>query len=84
MRAEGDTVTRRIRSRAAAGLVALSVAGLVAGLLPTSATANGGAVAGSGSGVRFATFNASLNRAVDGGLVADLSTPGDQQASNVA
>jgi hypothetical protein len=34
--------------------------------------------------VRFATFNASLNRATEGELVADLSTPDDQQARNVA
>ena len=34
--------------------------------------------------VRFATFNASLNRNFDGQLVADLSTPANQQARNVA
>jgi hypothetical protein len=34
--------------------------------------------------VRFATFNASLNRNVAGQLVADLSTPANQQARNVA
>jgi hypothetical protein len=34
--------------------------------------------------VRFATFNASLNRSAEGSLVSDLSTPGDQQAANVA
>ncbi len=34
--------------------------------------------------VRFATFNASLNRAVDGELVADLSTRDDEQAATVA
>ena len=33
---------------------------------------------------RFSTFNASLNRNAPGQLVADLSTPGDQQAANVA
>jgi hypothetical protein len=33
---------------------------------------------------RFATFNASLNRAVEGELVADLSTPDDLQAQAVA
>jgi hypothetical protein len=33
---------------------------------------------------RIATFNASLNRAGAGELVADLSTPDDQQAANVA
>ena len=34
--------------------------------------------------VRFATFNASLNRSFAGQLVADLSTPANQQARNVA
>ena len=34
--------------------------------------------------VRFATFNASLNRATAGQLVADLSTTSNQQARNVA
>ena len=34
--------------------------------------------------VRFATFNASLNRAQEGQLTADLSTGDDQQARNVA
>jgi len=35
-------------------------------------------------GVRFATFNASLNRNVAGQLVADLSTPDNAQARTVA
>jgi hypothetical protein len=33
---------------------------------------------------RFATFNASLNRAAEGELIADLSTPDDVQAQAVA
>lgn len=33
---------------------------------------------------RFSTFNASLNRNAPGQLAADLSTPDDQQAANVA
>lgn len=33
---------------------------------------------------RVATFNASLNRSAEGGLVADLSTPDDPQAREVA
>jgi hypothetical protein len=36
------------------------------------------------AGLRIATFNASLNRAAEGELVADLTTPDDQQAANVA
>jgi hypothetical protein len=34
--------------------------------------------------VRFSTFNASLNRFFEGQLAADLSTPNNQQAKNVA
>lgn len=34
--------------------------------------------------IRFQTFNASLNRAVEGELVEDLSTPDDAQAATVA
>jgi 3-phytase len=34
--------------------------------------------------VRFATFNASLNRGAEGALVADLSTPGNGQAQTIA
>ncbi|MCL7424645.1 endonuclease/exonuclease/phosphatase family protein [Streptomyces sp. YS415] len=37
-----------------------------------------------GRAVRFATFNASLNRSAEGALVADLSTPDNVQARNVA
>lgn len=35
-------------------------------------------------GLRVATFNASLNRAAAGELIADLSTPADPQAARVA
>ena len=34
--------------------------------------------------VRFATFNASLNRSAEGQLVSDLSSPGNAQAATVA
>ncbi len=37
-----------------------------------------------GSTVRFATFNASLNRNVTGQLIGDLSTPANAQAATVA
>jgi hypothetical protein len=40
--------------------------------------------AGCAKTVRFATFNASLNRDKEGQLVADLSTPGNVQAGKVA
>jgi hypothetical protein len=42
------------------------------------------AVAHDDDDVRFATFNASLNRSFEGELVQDLSTPGDPQLRNVA
>jgi hypothetical protein len=48
-------------------------------LAPT-ALADGGKTAD----VRFATFNASLNRSAAGQLITDLSTPNNQQAKNVA
>ncbi len=37
-----------------------------------------------GNSVRFATYNASLNRNVAGQLIQDLSTPNNTQAANVA
>ena len=43
-----------------------------------------GAVPGPPSVVRFATFNASLNRNVAGQLITDLSSPGNDQADTVA
>lgn len=50
---------------------------------PARAAAAGGRE-GRAPEVRFATFNASLNRASEGELVADLSTPDDTQAAAVA
>jgi Endonuclease/Exonuclease/phosphatase family len=71
--------------RRTAGLAALAALSLLT--LDGSALAAGGA-AGGGSGeersARFATFNASLNRAVEGELIEDLSTPADVQAQAVA
>jgi Endonuclease/Exonuclease/phosphatase family len=73
------------RRRRIVGLVLLSALSLLA--LDGAAMAAGGAGAGP-SGVersaRFATFNASLNRAAEGELVADLSSPDDTQAQAVA
>jgi len=58
-----------------AGIVAAS--GIVlSGLTPAQAAAPGE--------VRFATFNASLNRSSAGQLITDLSTPTNAQAANVA
>ena len=54
---------------------------LLAGLLWSS---QAGAVPGPPSVVRFATFNASLNRSFAGQLITDLSSPGNDQADTVA
>ncbi|HET7810391.1 MAG TPA: endonuclease/exonuclease/phosphatase family protein [Steroidobacteraceae bacterium] len=55
---------------------------LAAGLAPAAGAAN---PAGTASGtLRIATFNCSLNRPVEGGLLRSLSTPGDPQARAVA
>ncbi len=76
------------RSRLAlAGATALAVAGLAAPLLTTPASAGAGTDVrrhAKPADVRFATFNASLNRFAEGDLVRDLSTPGNAQAAAVA
>jgi hypothetical protein len=82
MRPERDGVRRRT-----VGLVAVVAAALSLLALEGSALATGGgSAAGShgGRSARFATFNASLNRAVEGELVMDLSGPDDVQAQAVA
>jgi 3-phytase len=61
------------------GLTLLLALGLLAAALPAGAD---GPIAL--TGVRFATFNASLNRNTAGQLVTDLSTPGNVQAQTVA
>ncbi|MQA10347.1 MAG: endonuclease/exonuclease/phosphatase family protein [Pseudonocardiaceae bacterium] len=68
------------RRRIAIAVVALSTMG--ASLLPAAQAASGQREAV--SPVRFATFNASLNRAEPGQLLSELSTPGNEQASKVA
>ena len=73
-------------------VAALAVAGLGAPALTSPAVAGPGrSSTAEPSGkpdrpaqVRFATFNASLNRSLDGQLVKDLSTPGNAQASGAA
>jgi 3-phytase/alkaline phosphatase D len=50
------------------------------GSLAATAQAEGG----DGPPWRFSTFNASLNRSEEGELIADLSTPDDEQAQTVA
>jgi Endonuclease/Exonuclease/phosphatase family len=57
----------------------LLAAGVLALVLAPTALAERGA-----ADARFATFNASLNRSFAGQLIADLSTPTNQQARNAA
>lgn len=70
-----------------AGAAALALAGLTAPLLTSPASAGAGPDVrrhAKPADVRFATFNASLNRLAEGDLVRDLSTPGNAQAAAVA
>lgn len=80
------------RRRAGVGIVRV-VASLLVGALAMVGMSVGAAQARPGpdaghrthpSTVRFATFNASLNRGEPGQLVRDLSTPDNAQARNVA
>jgi hypothetical protein len=72
--------------------VPLLVAALVAaltmlGATSTEASARGGPAAHAASPqgeVRIASFNASLYRTTEGGLIEDLSTPDDEQAQVIA
>jgi len=76
-----------VRRRRSTLLAAAAVAALTAATLAlptTTAAADADRRNGPKEPVRFATFNASLNRGAEGQLVADLSTPGNQQARNVA
>ena len=62
----------------------LTVLAVVAGVLASPAQAAGRDDRGRDRTVRFATYNASLNRAAAGQLVSDLSTPDTTQARNIA
>ncbi|HSK26686.1 MAG TPA: endonuclease/exonuclease/phosphatase family protein [Jiangellales bacterium] len=73
---------RPARAAVAAAALASSLA-LAAGALPAGAVPPSDGPPGAPT-VRFATFNASLNRNVAGQLRADLSTPGNAQAAAVA
>lgn len=70
------------RRTALASLAGAALAGTAA--WPASATERHAASERHSRAVRFATFNASLNRSAEGALVADLSTPDNTQARNVA
>jgi len=74
---------RHVLSRS--GLVAtLVVAAFGVAVATTAAGADGERRADVRDTVRFATFNASLNRNFEGQLIADLSTPANAQARTVA
>jgi hypothetical protein len=75
-----DVKTRLSRRSLAALLLAIAVAVAV----PPSAAWPLPRTGAPPPDVRFATFNASLNRNVAGQLVADLSTPANAQAASVA
>jgi hypothetical protein len=70
------------RTAAAVLLAALSILTLDGTAM--AAGGDGAGPSGDERSARFATFNASLNRAAEGELVADLSTPDDVQAQAVA
>jgi hypothetical protein len=78
----GPTGRWRRGMAGAALLATLAVLALQGAAL--AAASNGAGRADHGRSARFATFNASLNRAAEGELVADLSTPDDTQAQAVA
>jgi hypothetical protein len=78
----GPTGTPRWGMAGVALLAALSLLALQGAAL--AAGADGAGRGGGERSARFATFNASLNRAAAGELVADLSTPDDVQAQAVA
>jgi hypothetical protein len=62
--------------------LALTTATVVTGF--QGASASRGNVGSAATAVRFATFNASLNRSVAGALAAELATPGSPQPAAVA
>lgn len=72
-----------IKRAVVAALTVAPAAALVAALVPAEATP-AGPPGGRAEPVRFATFNASLNRSFEGELVTHLSTPDNAQAQAVA
>lgn len=73
---------RRVLALAAA--LAVTAGSLAAASSAVAAPPAQAPAATSVGDVRFATFNASLNRATEGALVSDLSAPGNAQADAVA
>ncbi|MFH5822459.1 endonuclease/exonuclease/phosphatase family protein [Georgenia sp. AZ-5] len=77
--------TRALGALAVTAVVAAGTAApAVAGAAPSSAASERTETAPKRTELRVATYNASLNRATEGELVADLSTPDDPQARAVA
>jgi hypothetical protein len=62
----------------------VGLAGMVFSVVVLVGVVPVGAVQGAPRTVRFATFNASLNRNFAGQLISDLSAPGNAQAATVA
>ncbi|GAA2617859.1 endonuclease/exonuclease/phosphatase family protein [Actinomadura fulvescens] len=79
---------KALRVRTASVATGLALAATTAVTAPSaSASAPGAGTSvgvGGGRNVRFATFNASLNRNTEGALVADLSNAGNAQARTIA
>ncbi|HET7328076.1 MAG TPA: endonuclease/exonuclease/phosphatase family protein [Nocardioidaceae bacterium] len=74
----------RLAAAVVATVTGLAVAPALAAVPAASAVPAGAAEPSGREPVRFATFNASLNRSEEGELVADLSTRDDEQAATVA
>ncbi|MBA2389120.1 MAG: endonuclease/exonuclease/phosphatase family protein, partial [Geodermatophilaceae bacterium] len=74
--------SKRAVRRTTALLATAVLTGLVATLTPAHATPD--PAHQPPESVRFASFNASLNRSTEGQLITDLSTPDNAQAQNVA
>ncbi len=81
MRAAPPTHRTTGTARAAAVAVTVAMAAVMSVGEPVGATASEPQAP---TETRFSTFNASLNRDEAGQLIADLSTPDNAQASNVA
>lgn len=75
---------RRVRTVGIAAALLLVVAGTATAAPAIAASSPSSGGQGAAGDVRFATFNASLNRGVEGALVSDLSAPGNAQADAVA
>ncbi|KJL49008.1 hypothetical protein RS84_00638 [Microbacterium hydrocarbonoxydans] len=75
---------RRVRTVGIAAALLLVVAGTATAAPAVAASSPSSGGQGAAGDVRFATFNASLNRGAEGALVSDLSAPGNAQADAVA